>query len=112
MNKPVPSDEKISEALKLLEEAASEKKEEIKNLVNQKYQGLKELMSEAGDKIGEMKKKAIEAAIKAKDVTWEKSKVAATAVDENVHQNPWYYIGAAAIGGLLLGYILGKKNND
>ncbi len=106
------SNEKISEALRLLEQAAKEKKEDIKGLINNKYQSLKEVLSETADNVAELKRKAIEAAKKAGEATWEKSKDAAEAVDEHVHQNPWYYIGGVAVSALLLGYILGKKNSD
>jgi ElaB/YqjD/DUF883 family membrane-anchored ribosome-binding protein len=34
------------------------------------------------------------------------------AVDEKVHANPWAVIAGAFVGGLLLGYILGRKNSD
>jgi ElaB/YqjD/DUF883 family membrane-anchored ribosome-binding protein len=106
------SGEKISEALKLLEEAAKDKKNDLKKLVDEKYQGLKEVLSDTADNVAEMKKKAIEAAKRAGEVTWEKSKEAAAVVDDNVHKNPWYYIGGVAVSALLLGYILGRKTSE
>ncbi len=106
------SGEKISEALKLLDQAAKEKKDEIKNLVNEKYQGLKDVLSGTADNMAEIKKKAIEAARKAGEATWEKSKDAAAVVDDHAHKNPWYYVGGAAVSALLLGYILGRKSSD
>jgi ElaB/YqjD/DUF883 family membrane-anchored ribosome-binding protein len=112
MDQHMTSNEKISEALKLLEEAAKEKKDDIKALINDKYQGLKEVLAGAGDNMAEMKKKAIETAKKAGEYTWDKSKDAAAAVDDNVRKYPWYYIGGVAVSALLLGYILGKKNGD
>lgn len=106
------SNEKISEALKLLEEASKEKKDEIKSLVSEKYHGLKDALSETEDNIAEMKRKAVEAVKRAGEASWQKSKDVAVAVDDNVHKNPWYYIGGAAVGALLLGYILGRKNSE
>ena len=103
--------EKSSE-LKGGKKVSKEKKEDIKGLINNKYQSLKEVLSETADNVAELKRKAIEAAKKAGEATWEKSKDAAEAVDEHVHQNPWYYIGGVAVSALLLGYTLGKKNSD
>ncbi|MCH2175873.1 MAG: hypothetical protein MK193_09120 [Lentisphaeria bacterium] len=30
-------------------------------------------------------------------------------VDDKVHNNPWPVVGGAFVGGILLGYILGRK---
>ncbi len=106
------SSEKISEALKLLEEAAKEKKDDIKKMVEEKYLGLRDILSDTALNMAEMKRKAVEAAKKAGEVTWEKSKEAAAVVDENVRKNPWYYIGGVAVSALLLGYILGRKSSE
>lgn len=106
------SGEKISEALKLLEEAAKDKKDEIKKMVEEKYVGLKDVLSETAINAAEIKRKAIEAAKKAGEVTVEKSKEAAAAVDESVRKYPWYYIGGVAVSALLLGYILGRKSSE
>ena len=39
-------------------------------------------------------------------------KQVATDVDEKVKENPWAYIGGAAVGALLLGYILGASRTS
>lgn len=89
--------ERISEALRLLEEAAKNKKDELRTLIADKYVNLKTAV--------------VEGAVRAKDVTAEKTRVAVEAVDENIHKNPWPYVGGAAALGLLLGYILGRKRD-
>ena len=108
------ANEKLTEALKLLEEAAVEKKEEIKGMLTAKCRNLKDLVisSEMSgeETLAALKKKVTDAAKKIQEVSVEKSKEIASTVDESAHKNPWYFIGGAAIGGLLLGYILGKKN--
>ena len=103
---------KIAEALDLINEAAKEKTEEVREILASKYQGLKETLfgSDLKQSFGSARKSAVEAASRAKDVGEEKVKVLATQVDQDVHANPWQYIGGAALVSLLLGYILGRKN--
>ena len=106
------SSEKVVEALELLNEAAKEKKEEVRKMISTKYKDLKESIfgSDIKHSLDTAKKNAVEAAARARNLGEEKVKVLATQMDQNVHSNPWPYIGGAAIVALLLGYILGKKN--
>jgi ElaB/YqjD/DUF883 family membrane-anchored ribosome-binding protein len=39
----------------------------------------------------------------------ERIKKASAAVDEQVHTNPWPYIGGAALAAFICGYIIGRK---
>jgi ElaB/YqjD/DUF883 family membrane-anchored ribosome-binding protein len=103
------SNEKIAEALKLLEEAAREKKDELRNMVASKYGHLKSVLVDTEHSVAETlvaaQKRAAEALQHAREIGEQKAK----AVDEHVHENPWMYIGGAALTGLLLGYILGRN---
>lgn len=107
------SNEKIGEALKLLDEAAKQKKEELMTLMSDKYAHLKNVIVETEGSIGkslsDARKYAVEAATHAKDVSVEKAKEIAGDVDKHVHTNPWQYIAGTAAVGLLLGYILGRN---
>jgi ElaB/YqjD/DUF883 family membrane-anchored ribosome-binding protein len=107
------SSEKIAEALKLLEEAAKEKKEELKSAITDKYTHLRNAVVETEHHLvksmADVKKQAVEAALHAKDVSVEKAKEVARDVDKSVHQNPWPYLAGTAVVGLLLGYILGRN---
>ena len=107
------SNEKIVEALELLNEAALEKKDDIIELVNHKYSNIKEAFmgSDFRQSVERMKKNATHAALRAKEVSEEKVKEIATKVDQNVHDNPWPYIGAAALIGLILGISLGRRRD-
>jgi len=106
------SSEKISEALKLLEEAATQKKDELKSVMSDKYTHLRNAIVETESSLvkslSDARKHAVEAAVHAKDVGVEKARELARGVEENVHRNPWPYIAGAAGVGLLLGYILGR----
>ena len=107
------SSEKISEALKLLEEAATQKKDELKSVMSDKYTHLRNLIVETESSLvkslSDARKHAVEAAAHAKDVGVEKARELARDADKSVHQNPWPYIAGAAVVGLLFGYILGRN---
>ena len=107
------SNENIAEALKLLEEAAKQKKDELKNVMADKYTHLKGVIVEAESSLvkslSDARKHAVDAAAHAKDVSVEKAREIAHDMNKNVHQYPWAYIGGTAVVGLLLGYILGRN---
>ena len=107
------SNENIAEALKLLEEAAKQRKDELKNVMSDKYTHLRNVIVETesslAKSLSDTKKHVVEAATHAKDVGIEKAKEIAGDVDKHVHSNPWQYIAGTAAVGLLLGYILGRN---
>ena len=107
------SSEKILEALKLLEEAATQKKDELKSVMSDKYAHLRSVIVETESSLvkslSDVRKHAVEAAAHAKDVGVEKAREIAGDVDKQVHRNPWPYVAGTAAVGLLLGYILGRN---
>lgn len=112
MNTATHSNEKIADALKLLNEAAQEKKSDVASMISDKYESLKQIILDS-EKSAEHafvrgQKRVTDAAVQAKDFGVKKAKE----VDEHVHDNPWPYIGGAALVGILFGYILGRKNSD
>ena len=112
MSAEVSSNKKFEEALHLLNEAAKEKKDEIQGLLGDKYEHIKDAIQEiASDKAAEFNrlKKTARAAI---EEGGEKFKEVAADLDVKVHENPWPYIGGAALGALLLGYILGSSKRQ
>jgi len=101
---------KISEALELLNEAAKEKRDELKGLMVNKYSHIREAMTAGVEHGKEILKHT-------KDITQEgiaegKEKVIAMAgeVDKRVHKDPWTYIAGTAVASLLLGYLMGSKS--
>ena len=107
------SNENIAAALKLLEEAALQKRDELKSVMSDKYTHLKSVIVETESglvkALADAKKHAAEAALHAKDVGVEKARELVGDVDKNVHRNPWPYIGGTAVISLLLGWILGRN---
>lgn len=105
------SKEKLSEALKLLDEASKDKKDEVESLIQEKYSHLRNALhgSDARITLESFRQKAADAAARARDVSEEKVKELATQVDRNVRANPWPYIGGVALAALVLGYLIGRK---
>jgi ElaB/YqjD/DUF883 family membrane-anchored ribosome-binding protein len=113
MNTVITTNEKLSEALKLLEDAAKEKKNELQNMIQGKYSHLKEALIDKEEDIAHAllaaKKQALKAAVHASEIGTERAKEIAAEVDQQVRENPWPYIGGVALGSLLIGYILGRS---
>ena len=76
---------KIDQALKLLGQAANEKKDNLQRSLADQFSNVKEVLEEKGEQI----------------------KKAATEVDQRIHNNPWPYIGGVAATAALIGYIFG-----
>jgi ElaB/YqjD/DUF883 family membrane-anchored ribosome-binding protein len=107
------STEKINEALKLLNEAARDSVDSFRDQAVDKYDHLRDALlgdeSKVKQSLQNVKERTNEAVVRARDVSNEKVREVATQLDENVHDNPWPFVGGAAFAGLLLGYILGRK---
>jgi len=113
MSTEVPnSNKKFEEALHLLNEAAKEKKEEIQNLLTDKYQHIQDVMQQVAFKNRENWEHARRFAEEAIGEGGEKIKEAASEVDRQVRKNPLRYIGGVAVGALLLGFILGNSRRN
>ena len=106
------SAENIAEALKLLEEAAKQKKDELKGVMSDKYTHLRNLIVETEGgfvkSLSDAKTHAAETVAHVKDVSVEKAHEIANTLDKSAHQNPWPYIAGSAVFGLLLGGLLGR----
>ena len=113
MEHTVTSSENIAEALKLLEHAATQKKDELKSVLSGKYTNLRHLISQnEGHLIQSLthaKDQALDAVVHAKDISAAKAREIAGDVDKSVHQNPWPYLAGTAVVGLLFGYVLGRN---
>ncbi|MEI7879685.1 MAG: hypothetical protein WCI95_02300 [bacterium] len=86
------TNEKISEALKLLEEAAKLKKDELRTVLSDKYTQLKNLIVEDEcslmKSLATTKDHALEALNHAREVSVEKARELAHDANKHVHSNP------------------------
>ena len=104
---------KLNDALQVLNDAAKEKKDEIQKLLSDRYADIQDALHDVAVQGRRNFKKAQRAATHAIEEGEERIKEVAGDVDRNVRKNPWAYIGGAAVGALLLGYILGaSKSRD
>lgn len=107
------SAENIAEALDLLEEAAEQKKDELKAVISDKYTNLRSLIVANETSLVKSLISARDHALRAV-TSAEKAGVAKACeltrdVDVNVHANPWPYIAGSAVVGILLGMILDRN---
>ncbi len=101
--------DKIQDALELLNEAAQEKKDEVYEVLGNKYEHLKDVfesVAENGHEIAGQAKKQIVRGLHAEE---KKLRETAAQWDKKVHKDPWKVIGSVALGTLVLGLILGRK---
>lgn len=103
------SNEKISAALELLNDAAKEKGNEMKELMTDRYAHIKQALLHGAEQGKEVLEKVQVLAQEAIVESKKRVKETATNIDRNVHENPWPYIGGAAVISVLVGYLLGSK---
>jgi ElaB/YqjD/DUF883 family membrane-anchored ribosome-binding protein len=98
-------DKRINEALDLLNEVAKDKKAELREMIHAKYGDLRLAVGGVAGKVQHDATETYHHSIdKVKDIAGE--------LDENVHKNPWPYVGGAALGCLILGYIMGRSKRS
>ncbi len=91
-------------------------KNDLKTVLSDMDEYLRATASQTGEKIGVLRERLQEHMHKAKDrladtreVVVDKTKEAAKATDEYVHDNPWRAVGIAAGIGLIIGMLIGRR---
>lgn len=89
---------------------------DVKVLVNDTEDLVKATVSQAGEKIVEMRQRAQDAANnlkpqlqKIEKAMVEKTKASVTAADTYIHDNPWTGMGVSAGIGLVIGLLIGRR---
>ena len=103
--------DKLNEALKKADDAVKELKEmggNAKVAISEDITALKDVIVETNvaHKLVEAKNKVVSAT----EVGVEKVKEYGARMDDNVHARPYHYIAGAAVAGLILGILIGRKN--
>jgi len=90
--------------------------ESVKSSLNDAETLLREAAAASGDRAAELREKAMvsmrrtrEALYDAQDVVLARGRKAARQADDYVHDNPWQAIGVAAVAGLILGLLVGRR---
>ena len=90
--------------------------QDFKSIVADAEELLKATASQAGEKVAVARERIQDSLHQAKvklaeaeDVIVQKSKQAARATDDYVHENPWQAVGAAAGVGLVIGLLIGRR---
>lgn len=97
---------KINEALQLLDEAAKEKQGELSRLITEKYANIREAMTEATRSYTEAVSRTRQNLSETVSVGEEKLKEMTIDIDKRARENPWLFLGIAATGFFLAGYML------
>ena len=89
---------------------------DLKVVVADAEELLRATASQAGEKVSAARER-IQASLatakvkltEAERVLLERTKLAATAADDYVHENPWQAVGIAAAAGLVLGVLISRR---
>lgn len=104
-------EDKLHEALSLLNEAAKEKKEEINELISDKYSHIKDALETTADNGKDVVTKTKKRFLRSLQAQEKRFARKVKTMDVKVHKNPWPYLGAAAVSSVIIGIFLGKKNH-
>jgi ElaB/YqjD/DUF883 family membrane-anchored ribosome-binding protein len=104
------SADKIREALDLLNQAASESKAELKEILASKHTDLESLLKLIGAEVRGAAHLGAERLDEMREAGEAKLRDAADLLDRKVHDEPWRMLGWATVGALVFGYILGSRD--
>ena len=101
---------KLDDALKKADDAVKELKsmgENAKVAITEDYSSLKEALADTNvaHKLVEAKDRMVQVT----NASVDKVKECGARMDENVHAKPYHYIAGAAVAGLVLGILIGRK---
>jgi ElaB/YqjD/DUF883 family membrane-anchored ribosome-binding protein len=103
-------------AKKVAKVSADQLIEDLQTVIRDAESLLKATASQTGEKVDEIRTRAEESVRQAKarlmsieDEALERARELAAEADEYVRDNPWRAVSAAALGGLVLGLLIGRR---
>jgi ElaB/YqjD/DUF883 family membrane-anchored ribosome-binding protein len=100
---------KIDDALRVLEDAAREKKDEVKRIVQSRYSGIKDLFStENLGRLGEPINRVKDALSKSGRI----AKRSVSTARYELEEHPMMFIAKVAAAALIVGYFLGRRSGN
>ena len=97
-------------------ESNEKSRSDLRNVLSDMEEYLRATASHTGEKIGAMRERLQEQMGRAKErladtreIVVDKTKEAARATDDYVHENPWRAVGVAAGVGLVIGLLIGRR---
>ena len=110
MGQPVRNSDRLSEAMRTIDELASQEKQEIKELLSTQFgnfrKTLLEIEPEIRSTVRHTSDRFTQFASATKQVTQEKAKQMGRRVDQKVHEAPWAFMGLSALAGIVAGYYI------
>ena len=97
-------------------ETTEKGRSDLRNVLSDMEDYLRATASQTGEKIGAIRERLQDQMQRAKErladtreVVVDKTKEAARATDDYVHENPWHAVGVAAAVGLVIGLLIGRR---
>ena len=96
---------KLENALEAFNAAASEKRKELSDLFRGKYGDVSRVINITRKNGKRVIRRTEQGVLKAEKKLIHNVKK----IDSNVHKNPWPYLGAVAVGSMVVGVLMGNK---
>ena len=109
MSPAAQSKEKVKEALEILNEAAQDEKQELKQLLGNKYGDLRSFITDVEHRVEDKAGRGVERVVDFERRAEARARDSKERVEAKVHEQPWHAMGVAAVGALVLGYLMGRK---
>ncbi len=111
---------RIDEALAILEEAAREKRDELRERINERYNNVKEVLLEGNSQRIDSMKHRMHDALRDGEQRLEdllrqggsSARRTLRDLDKEVRDNPWPFVGAVALSAVIFGVLFGHRGDE
>jgi len=110
MAQPIRNIDRLSDAMKTLDELAGQEKNEIRELLTSQFGNLRKTLYEIEPEVRETFNKASQRfsqfATSSREEAQQRIKRMGHNIDTKVHETPWAFIGVSAVAAAIAGYAL------